>query len=496
MSKTPDQNPHPLQLTGQSTPFWPNIEIKGRIRQALARRIRGIINCLDQNLKTRISGVSVLIPVLLLSTTQGQTTFNQFTDVPSKDEAPEIDDGDGEENGGDEELSTDNPDKCVLIYVRVSTDEQKRNGRSIDSQIDELESIVNNDPEIELYQEPIRDEGETGTDFDRDGIQKVSRLAQKSEVTHLMVDTIDRIGRSVAETLMFVHELREKFGVSIMTRTRELDVRKPTDRLQVTMQATMADFSTRNRARSSKRSSADNFIKNKQWDSWFHGHIPFGYEPKDEHDTDEGGWIQRVEKLEPVIKDIYTHFINSETPRYSDTAEEINKKHEDTLKEYDGIEGKSLTSRQVKAILNRPVYRGEPTIPVTDLEHYDPYPSVNDPDLKFVDKETSQKAQEICDQLAEKYGTDEDLTIDPEDYPDEFNPYIIETVSPIVRLVCPECGSDLIFNGHQRRLDGALGSRAYKCTNDDCGHERRWPRESERQMMEMLSELDELHSIL
>jgi len=298
-----------VQATDENVPFWPNIEIKGRLRQVFAQRIRRIIKSLDQDLKSRLAGVSVPIPFSLLTTAEGQATFNQFNDLPTENKETNTNTKRGEENDA---TSAESPNKCVLIYVRVSTDEQEKNGRSIDSQIEELRSIVESDPEIELYREPIRDEGETGTDFDRDGIQRIARLAQREDVTHLMVDTIDRIGRSVAETLMFVHELREKFDVNIMSRGREIDVRKPTDRLQVTMRATMADFGTRNRARSSKRSSTDNFLKNKQWKSWYHS-VPLGYELENQDGDDPAsqGWIQRIDELEPVINDIYIEFINT-----------------------------------------------------------------------------------------------------------------------------------------------------------------------------------------
>lgn len=504
MSGTPRQNPHPLQLIRQNTPSWPKIEIKDRIRQALQRRIRGIIYSLDKNLKSRLLGVPVLLFALLLTATHGQTTFNQFSDPPAENEEANIH---GDSHVEREEGSTENADKCVLIYVRVSTDEQDKHGQSIDSQIEELTSIVESDPEITLYQEPIRDEGETGTDFDRNGIQKVARLAQKDDVTHLMVDTIDRIGRSVAETLMFVNELREKFDVKLMTRSRELNVRIPKDRLQVTMRATMADFGTRNRARSSNRSSVDNFLKYNQWTSWFPT-VPFGYELEnpDGDDPESRGWIRKVEKLEPVIRDIYTEFIRTEN--YSKTARIINERHDEIIndyyEEYYRKDGKQdyerkddpLDGKQINSIVNRPVYQGEPTVSVTDFEHYDPFPNVDDPELQFVDKSTSQTADKISAEITEKYSTDDNMTINPDDYPDEFNPYLIETVSPPVRLVCPECSSEFIADGQQRKLDGGLGSRMYKCSNDACQYQRRWPHESEVEMMKMLSKFDDFHSIL
>jgi DNA invertase Pin-like site-specific DNA recombinase/predicted RNA-binding Zn-ribbon protein involved in translation (DUF1610 family) len=399
-----------------------------------------------------------------------------------------------ETNGldSDNNGTTNDPDRCVLIYVRVSTNEQKENGRSIDSQIEELRSIINNDPDIELYQEPIRDEGETGTDFDREGIQKVSRLARHNSVTHLMVDTVDRIGRSVAETLMFVHELREKYDVKILTRTGEIDINKPTDRMEMTMLATMADFGTLNRARSSLRSSADNFIQNKQWRSWY-GSIPFGYEKKEKDTDTDAIWIQKIEALEPVIEDIFSVFVRTES--YAKTADIISEKHRNLLEQHGLLQNGQIDAR-IKSIVSRPLYRGKPTIPVTTFEHYDPYPHVEDPELQFVDEEISQQAEEIVDKIHEKNTTNEDLTIDPEDFPEEFDPHIVETVSPLVRLVCPDCGSDLIADGHQKKLRNGIGARVYKCTNDNCGHERRWPKESEVEMMEMLSKFDDMHNLL
>jgi hypothetical protein len=288
---------------------------------------------------------------------------------------------------------------------------------------------------------------------------------------------------------MFIHELRNKYDVKIRTRSREFDIRKPEDRMQVNTLASMADFGTRNRARSSLRSSADNFIQNKQWSSWYRI-VPFGYEPEKDDDDE---WIRPIEKLESVIEDIFTEFIDTE--RYTETATIINEKYSDTLEKCEDLEGGSLESRQIKSIVQRPVYRGEPTIPVTDLEHYEPYPSVDDVELQLVDAETSRKAQEIANGISEKYSTDGELTIDPEEYPAEFDPYILESVSSLVRIVCPRCSSDLISDGHQRRLQGGFGSRNYKCTNEDCGLERRWPKQDEYEQMRILSQLNKFDEL-
>jgi DNA invertase Pin-like site-specific DNA recombinase len=378
--------------------------------------------------------------------------------------------------------------KVVIIYVRVSSEEQDKEGRSIKSQTDELTSIVENSPEIVKYADTIKERGETGTDFDREGIQEVVRLAKNDEVTHIMVDTLDRIGRIAPPTLSYIYELRERYGVKLMTRNRELDINKPTDRMQVVMLALMADLGTMNRARSSLRSSADNFLDERKWSSWF-THPPIGYKMSDE-------WIAPIDELRPVIEDTYTRFFRTEN--YSKTASKINEMHGETLSAHsdkysDKFDGE-LSYHQVKAIVSRPVYKGEPTIPITDFEHYESNPSVTDPDLRMVSDEKHSKAEEIVQEIAEKYSTDEGSLCSPEEYADEFNPYMLESISSPVRLVCPECESDLAANG-QHDLTGDRLSRRYKCKNDDCDYTNRWPGASEHEMMELFANLDDLHSL-
>ena len=427
----------------------------------------------------------------------GAAETTDESQVGGKDDVPDSggDGGDSPEGAGDEGNS--GTDECVIIYVRVSSNEQKEDGRSLDSQVDELTSIVKADPNVRAFTpEPIRDEGETGTNFDRKGIQRVAELAHDDEVTHLLVDTIDRIGRSVAETIMFIKHLRRKCGVKLKTRTQEFDIRKPTDKMQVTMLAAMADFGTMNRARSAHRSKADNFLKDKNWNSWYGKYVPFGYEPVN-GDSDEGGWIEPVDDLKVVVHDIYNKFVDYEN--YSTVTEEINKEYRSVLNEHcvdsEKPTDNALSRQQIKSILSRPVYKGEPTIPVTSLNHYEAYPSVNDSELAMVSEETFEDTQEIVTQLKEKYSSKDGLTFSPADYAEEFNPFVVDTVSPTVQLLCPKCEDELVSDG-QYQIDTQYASRMYKCSNEDCDYHRRWPKKSEQDMMNMLVKLDELHSIL
>lgn len=473
----------------------PTIEVKHMIRRVLDQRIICFTSgsALDLNhYLPAIAAIAGSSKVLIASSNE---SILDYTDQSQQNEKEEKSADNGVEESSESHqtqssLKDSQPDseKCVLMYLRVSTSEQKENGRSLKSQEQELKSIVEDSPNIRSFTvDPIRDEGKTGTNFDREGIQRVAELAQDDEVTHLLVDTVDRIGRTVAETMMFIQNLRRKCGVKLMTRAQEFDIRKPTDKMQVTMLAAMADFGTMNRARSAHRSSADNFLKDKKWNSWF-PMPPIGY--KEEEDDD---WIQPIEELKPVIRDIYQYFLQTEN--YSEVARKINTKYPERIDRMEREDTESLSSQQIRAIVSRPVYKGEPTIPVTSLEHYDPNPSIEDSTLQIVSEETFEEAESLVETISKKYSSNSDLNYSPADFAEEFDPFTVDTVSPTVQLKCPKCEDSLTSNG-QYKIDGEHASRMYHCSNSACDFRRRWPYESELEMMKMLANLDGVHSLL
>jgi DNA invertase Pin-like site-specific DNA recombinase len=449
-----------------------------------------------------------LVGITLLLTTTSESLWDFARNSPTESEddpdqseetsgsADQEEDGgaDGPEEGEDEssegstEEGGEDVEKCVLIYVRVSSNEQKEDGRSLESQEDELTSIVEANPDMRSFTpEPIRDEGKTGTNFDRPGIQRVTELAHEDEVTHLFVDTLDRIGRSVAETIMFIKNLRNECGVKLRTRAQEFDILKPTDKMQLTMLAAMADFGTMNRARSAHRSKADNFLKDKEWSSWYGDYIPIGYKEKDD------GWIEPSEDWVPIIRELYDLYIDTEN--YVEVKRRINSKYPEILSDYDEIEGDELSRQQIRRILTRPVYKGEPTLPITSLEHYESNPSRSDPNLAIVSDKVFNKVEKIVQKNKEKNSANDEVTFSPAEYAEEFSPFAVDTVSPTVQLKCPKCLAELISNG-QYLVDRQHASRMYNCSNEECDYQRRWPNRSEREMMKMLVKFDEFHSIL
>lgn len=359
----------------------------------------------------------------------------------------------------DEDAETDVEGQGV-IYARVSSNEQAEEGYGLETQISDLREIADQE-DIALVREPIKDAGESGTDFERDGIKEVFRLATEGEITHLLVDDADRLGRSAPQTVYFVHVLQTKCDVNIVTSAGELDTTQIHGLIEMTMKALSSHMAAQERARKANRSRVRRFIDDKQWLSWFQ-QVPVGYQERDD------GWIQPNTDEIPLVEEMFSRFVECES--YAATRRHLRDRYEDVL-------SKPFTRGQVKRHLQKRVYVGEPTIPVDGIEDDEAEKSVEDPELALVDGDTYETAQEIIHEKTRTNSTDES-GIDVDFLIEEFGLFPVLESSPVVAILCPDCGSRMVKNG-QRNLSGALKRHNYICTSGDCGTQRRFPYLSE-----------------
>ncbi|MFC7137286.1 recombinase family protein [Halobaculum litoreum] len=169
---------------------------KGRIRSGYPLRILPSISTQGQTSYQQISRVSILSwivpPVLLSSSVKEQSELTNFEDTsqnsPNAGSKPDC------WNGEDQ---SDESEDTGIIYARVSSQKQAREGDSLETQVDQLKRIAKNE-DIPLHCEPIQDRAQTGGSFERDGIQRVFREAQMEGPSYLLVQDVDRIGRAAA----------------------------------------------------------------------------------------------------------------------------------------------------------------------------------------------------------------------------------------------------------------------------------------------------------
>ncbi len=420
------------------------------IRSLMSRRIPIFIKGSVQNLKRElfIAGASTFIPLALIGATQAtrQTTLG-----------PEVNRDSGADSSPEEEYA--------VIYVRVSSNEQT-DGRSIPAQIDALESIADN-YDVTLRTEPIRDEGESGTDFNRDGIMEVFRLALEGKISYLFVDDIDRLGRTHAQTLYFIHCLTQELDVEIVTQDGELGFSQMNGKMEATWKTLASEWEVMDHGKDARRSKAKGFLEEKNWSSWYRT-VPFGYEESDD-------WIGVNTELKNSAETMFEAI--NETRCYADTADQVNATCDEEF---------HVSASQVKRHLQNPVYVGEPSIPIEQLPDYDHKGFVDDPDLQIIDQETFETTQETIEEITRRNSSKESEA-DVRDYVDQFGLFLVNETSPVVTLQCPRCGSRVVRDG-QAELDMGMDAHHYRCTNEECNVNRKWPLEAEAELVELLQE--------
>jgi len=111
--------------------------------------------------------------------------------------------------------------KKAIGYCRVSTEEQAREGISLDVQKDKIRQYAELH-NLELLK-VITDEGKSGKDLNREGINEIlSRIKDKS-IFHIIVYKMDRLTRRTFDLLYLVEEVFKKNNVQFHSITEKID---------------------------------------------------------------------------------------------------------------------------------------------------------------------------------------------------------------------------------------------------------------------------------
>ena len=157
-------------------------------------------------------------------------------------------------------------------YVRVSTDEQAREGSSLAAQRERITAwcAAMSFDLVRIH----RDEGESGAKppHRRPGLSRALRAVQSNDVDGLIVVRLDRLSRNVPDTLALVDE-SQKQGWRLASVTEQLDTGTPAGRFVVTVLAALAEME---RGRLSERVTETAAHITRQG-GVVSGKVPFGY---------------------------------------------------------------------------------------------------------------------------------------------------------------------------------------------------------------------------
>lgn len=220
----------------------------------------------------------------------------------------------------------------VIGYVRVSTEEQVREGVSLEAQEEKIKAycIVKDWELVDV----LRDEGISGKTLDRPGIQEALRLIERKEVEALIVYKIDRLTRSVKD-LNFLVELFEKKDFSLVSLQESLDATTATGRLMMNLLASVSQWEREVIGERTKM--AMNFLRqNKK----VYSRPVYGF------DTAEGRLVENLEEQETIR---FMMRNREEGFAYEKIANDLTKKGSQTKR------GGIWKANTVRKILNREV---------------------------------------------------------------------------------------------------------------------------------------------
>jgi len=125
-------------------------------------------------------------------------------------------------------------------YVRVSTQDQAREGVSIDNQIEKIKAYAafNGINELEI----ISDAGKSAKTLSRPGMQQILSLCKSKSIEHVIVYKLDRLTRSTKDLLSLVEDVFQKNGIQFHSLNEKIDTSSAMGKFFLTIMGAMAEM--------------------------------------------------------------------------------------------------------------------------------------------------------------------------------------------------------------------------------------------------------------
>ena len=159
--------------------------------------------------------------------------------------------------------------KCIG-YIRVSTDDQAREGVSLDNQKAKIQAYCDL-KDMELV-DVIEDAGISAKNLNRPGIKKVLQLARTKQIDAIVTYKLDRMFRSTVDALETTKRF-DKWGVSFHSLQENLDTKSAMGKFFFTLTAALAEME---RGIVAERTRAALSHKRAKMEKTG-GDVPFGY---------------------------------------------------------------------------------------------------------------------------------------------------------------------------------------------------------------------------
>lgn len=211
----------------------------------------------------------------------------------------------------------------VAIYLRLSKDDGdlslsengKSESNSIHNQRELLMEYISNHPEMDLYDE-FKDDGYTGTNFDRPDFQRMLESIRRGEVNCVLVKDLSRFGRDYIDCGKYIEKVFPRLGVRFISLNDHFDtaVSSSSDNIIVPFKNLINDSYSRDIS-IKVRTNLD--VKRRQGD-YIGNYAPYGYRK----DPSNKNSLLIDEDAAKVVRDIFKWKVEGFSPEQ--IAEKLN----------------------------------------------------------------------------------------------------------------------------------------------------------------------------
>lgn len=228
-------------------------------------------------------------------------------------------------------------ERSIALYCRVSTDEQAREGVSLDEQQERLKAYCR---AMGWNEEPLLfiDDGYSAKNLDRPELNRLLQEVKKGTISKILVTKLDRLSRRLLDLLKLIDTFQE-YNVSFISISESFDTNTPSGRLTLQVLGAVAEFE---RERIRER-VFENMLHAARQGKWL-TQSPYGYRLQNKE-------LVIYEPEAQIVRNVYDWYLNKGLGYYA-IAKKLNE---------EGIasrQKKEWSIRAIKRMLTNPVYKG------------------------------------------------------------------------------------------------------------------------------------------
>lgn len=189
--------------------------------------------------------------------------------------------------------------KKAIGYVRVSTEEQAKEGVSLEAQEERIRKYAEYKG-FELV-EVIRDEGKSGGTANREGFQKLLARIEANGFDALILFNLDRLSRDML-TLLALERLLDECNVELHTIEGQIDTSTPDGFMNFAMRAFLSEMERRQIKYRTKKA-----LEHKKAKGEVVGQVPYGYRRAGDRlveDEEEQSIIKKINRMYKLGKSL------------------------------------------------------------------------------------------------------------------------------------------------------------------------------------------------